>query len=183
MYTAYYELRQEPFHVTPDPDFLFPSPAHKEALAAIIYGIEQRKGFVAITGEVGVEVAAEPPVAVDADRARRVVDARQAQRHVGHLRDAIETQPPAAAPLAHDHTWRGLIGADGVDSFVNGGIERHANGFNPLGARLAQCVDEHAVGGDDSLIEILVRRSGGQRLLQCVQHRQQWQQSGTTASI
>ncbi len=54
MYTAYYELRQEPFHVTPDPEFLFPSPAHKEALAAIIYGIEQRKGFVAITGEVGV---------------------------------------------------------------------------------------------------------------------------------
>ena len=54
MYTAYYELRQEPFHVTPDPEFLFPSSAHKEALAAIIYGIEQRKGFVAITGEVGV---------------------------------------------------------------------------------------------------------------------------------
>jgi general secretion pathway protein A len=54
MYNAFYELHREPFHVTPDPDFLFPSPAHKEALAAIIYGIEQRKGFVAITGEVGV---------------------------------------------------------------------------------------------------------------------------------
>lgn len=54
MYTAFYELKQEPFHVTPDPEFLFPSPSHKEALAAIIYGIEQRKGFVAITGEVGV---------------------------------------------------------------------------------------------------------------------------------
>jgi general secretion pathway protein A len=54
MYNAFYELQREPFHVTPDPDFLFPSPAHKEALAAIIYGIEQRKGFVAITGEVGV---------------------------------------------------------------------------------------------------------------------------------
>jgi general secretion pathway protein A len=54
MYNAFYELQREPFHVTPDPEFLFPSPAHKEALAAIIYGIEQRKGFVAITGEVGV---------------------------------------------------------------------------------------------------------------------------------
>ncbi|HEX2114916.1 MAG TPA: AAA family ATPase [Alphaproteobacteria bacterium] len=54
MYNDFYELQREPFHVTPDPDFLFPSPAHKEALAAIIYGIEQRKGFVAITGEVGV---------------------------------------------------------------------------------------------------------------------------------
>src|SRR5690242_12331540 len=54
MYNAFYEFQREPFHVTPDPEFLFPSPAHKEALAAIIYGIEQRKGFVAITGEVGV---------------------------------------------------------------------------------------------------------------------------------
>lgn len=54
MYTGFYELKQEPFHVTPDPEFLFPSPAHKEALAAIVYGIQQRKGFVAITGEVGV---------------------------------------------------------------------------------------------------------------------------------
>src|ERR687887_27455 len=54
MYNAFYELQREPFHVTPDPEFLFPSPAHKEALASIIYGIEQRKGFVAITGEVGV---------------------------------------------------------------------------------------------------------------------------------
>lgn len=54
MYAAFYELSQEPFHVTPDPEFLFPSPAHKEALAAIVYGIEQRKGFVAISGEVGV---------------------------------------------------------------------------------------------------------------------------------
>lgn len=54
MYITFYGLRKEPFHITPDPEFLFLSPSHKEALAAIIYGIEQKKGFVAIIGDVGV---------------------------------------------------------------------------------------------------------------------------------
>lgn len=54
MYLNYYGLRKEPFHITPDPEFLYLSPSHKEALAAIIYGIEQKKGFVTITGAVGV---------------------------------------------------------------------------------------------------------------------------------
>ncbi|HBA53538.1 MAG TPA: hypothetical protein DCZ04_03530, partial [Syntrophorhabdus aromaticivorans] len=54
MYLNFYGLKKEPFHITPDPEFLFLSPSHKEALAAIIYGIEQKKGFVAIVGDVGV---------------------------------------------------------------------------------------------------------------------------------
>jgi general secretion pathway protein A len=54
MYLDFYGLRAEPFHITPDPDFLYLSPSHKEALAAIVYGVEQRKGFITITGEVGV---------------------------------------------------------------------------------------------------------------------------------
>jgi len=54
MYLNFYDLKKEPFHITPDPEFLYLSPSHKEALAAIIYGIEQKKGFVAIIGDVGV---------------------------------------------------------------------------------------------------------------------------------
>ena len=54
MYLSFYGLQKEPFHTTPDPHFLFLSPSHKEALGAIIYGIEKKKGFVAIFGEVGV---------------------------------------------------------------------------------------------------------------------------------
>ena len=53
MYLSFYGLKKQPFHITPDPEFLYLSPSHKEALAAIIYGIEQRKGFVTITGPVG----------------------------------------------------------------------------------------------------------------------------------
>lgn len=54
MYLKFYGLKKEPFHITPDPDFLFLSPSHKEALASIIYGIENKKGFIAIVGAVGV---------------------------------------------------------------------------------------------------------------------------------
>ena len=54
MYLDFYGFRSEPFHITPDPDFLYLSPSHKEALAAIIYGVQQRKGFITITGEIGL---------------------------------------------------------------------------------------------------------------------------------
>jgi general secretion pathway protein A len=54
MYQKFYNLTRAPFHITPDPKFLHLSDSHKQALAAIIYGIEKKKGFVAITGGVGV---------------------------------------------------------------------------------------------------------------------------------
>ena len=54
MYQQFYNLTREPFHVTPDPQFLYLSESHQQALASIMYGIEKRKGFVAITGGVGV---------------------------------------------------------------------------------------------------------------------------------
>jgi len=54
MYKKYYDLKKDPFQLTPDPAFLYLSPSHKEALASIIYGVKKRKGFVCIVGEVGV---------------------------------------------------------------------------------------------------------------------------------
>ncbi len=53
MYTAFYGLREKPFLLTPDPRFLFLSESHREALAHLLYGIEQGEGFIAVTGEVG----------------------------------------------------------------------------------------------------------------------------------
>ena len=54
MYLNFFNLSREPFNITPDPELLFLSPSHKEALAAIMSGVNRRKGFVEITGEVGV---------------------------------------------------------------------------------------------------------------------------------
>lgn len=53
MYEAHFDLREKPFAMTPDPRFLFLSRTHEEALAHLRYGLEQRVGFIAITGEVG----------------------------------------------------------------------------------------------------------------------------------
>ena len=53
MYQQYFNLGQMPFNVTPDPSFLYLSPTHQEALSHLRYGIEQRKGFIVLTGEVG----------------------------------------------------------------------------------------------------------------------------------
>jgi general secretion pathway protein A len=54
MYLDFYLLKKEPFHVTPDPEFLFLSPSHKAALRTLVYGVEERQGFVALLGEVGL---------------------------------------------------------------------------------------------------------------------------------
>jgi len=53
MYLKYYCLSKAPFGITPDPAFFYLSASHKEALASLLYGIEKRKGFICVTGEVG----------------------------------------------------------------------------------------------------------------------------------
>jgi general secretion pathway protein A len=53
MYTSYYGFREKPFKLVPDPRFLYLSEAHKVALSHLKFGIEDRNGFVVITGEVG----------------------------------------------------------------------------------------------------------------------------------
>jgi putative secretion ATPase (PEP-CTERM system associated) len=53
MYERFYRLRERPFALTPDPDYLYPSRVHKEALGYLRYGIETHAGFVVITGAIG----------------------------------------------------------------------------------------------------------------------------------
>ncbi|MGP0593529.1 AAA family ATPase [Nitrospira sp. T9] len=54
MYFNFFGLRTKPFNTTPDPDFLYLSPGHKQALGSLIYGIKEKKGFIAVTGQVGL---------------------------------------------------------------------------------------------------------------------------------
>src|ERR1700760_793397 len=53
MYNAFFGFTQNPFNMSPDPSFLFRSSQHEEALANLIYGVQARKGFIVLTGEVG----------------------------------------------------------------------------------------------------------------------------------
>jgi general secretion pathway protein A len=53
MYQSFYGFTEMPFNITPDPRFLFLTPTHHEALQHLKYGVEQRKGFIVLIGEVG----------------------------------------------------------------------------------------------------------------------------------
>jgi general secretion pathway protein A len=53
MYERFYDLRERPFALSPDPDYLYPSRVHREALDYLRYGLECHAGFVIITGEIG----------------------------------------------------------------------------------------------------------------------------------
>ncbi len=53
MYEKFYGFTERPFNTTPDSKFFFPSAKHTEALNSMLYAINERRGFVVITGEIG----------------------------------------------------------------------------------------------------------------------------------
>ena len=53
VYRAFFGLRDDPFSLSPDPAFFYRSEQHEEALSNLIYGVQARKGFIVLTGEVG----------------------------------------------------------------------------------------------------------------------------------
>jgi len=53
MYQSFYGFTEMPFHITPDPKFLYLSPTHQEALLHLKYVVSEKKGFIVLIGEVG----------------------------------------------------------------------------------------------------------------------------------
>ena len=53
MYASFFGINEKPFSITPDPRYLFLSERHAEALAHLVYGINEAGGFIQLTGEVG----------------------------------------------------------------------------------------------------------------------------------
>ena len=53
MYCQHYGFTERPFEITPDAKFLYMTRGHREALATLIYGIRERRGFIAMVGDVG----------------------------------------------------------------------------------------------------------------------------------
>src|SRR5437868_9089159 len=53
MYNAFFGLSESPFSLSPDPAFFYRSEQHEEALANLVYGVQARKGFIVLSGEVG----------------------------------------------------------------------------------------------------------------------------------
>jgi general secretion pathway protein A len=53
VYRAFFGFKDDPFSLSPDPTFLYRSEQHEEALSNLIYGVQGRKGFIVLTGEIG----------------------------------------------------------------------------------------------------------------------------------
>ncbi len=53
MYRAFFQLQDNPFSLTPDPDYLFLSASHREAFNHLLYGVQERKGFIEVIGGPG----------------------------------------------------------------------------------------------------------------------------------
>lgn len=53
MYESFYGLKEKPFNLTPDPDYLYMSPTHENAFTHLEYALAENKGFAVISGEVG----------------------------------------------------------------------------------------------------------------------------------
>ena len=53
MYEHFYGLKENPFNVTPNPEYIYLGENHREALAQLLYGVREQKGFIVITGDVG----------------------------------------------------------------------------------------------------------------------------------
>jgi general secretion pathway protein A len=85
MYLDYYVLREKPFNLTPDPRFVFLSKNHKEAFAHLLYGINNRSGFIVLTGEVG-------------SGKTTVLRALLSQLDQDHHRTALIFNPPLSPP-------------------------------------------------------------------------------------
>src|ERR671918_443213 len=100
MYERFYRLRERPFALAPDPDYLYPSKVHREALSYLRYGIESHAGFVVITGAIGsgkttllqtlmrgldehTTVARVMNTLLDADETARYVNHRLARASIG----------------------------------------------------------------------------------------------------
>jgi general secretion pathway protein A len=89
MYQRFFGLRESPFNVNPDPRYLFMTRQIQEALAGLTYGIQNRKGFILLTGEVGTGKTTLLNRLLDWLRGQRVKTAYifNSQLQVNHLFD------------------------------------------------------------------------------------------------
>ncbi len=76
MYLQYYNLREKPFQISPDPRYFFGSSPHKRALAYLRYGVAQGEGFIVITGDVGTGKSTLVRVLLDEVQRKNIVAAQ-----------------------------------------------------------------------------------------------------------
>jgi type II secretory pathway predicted ATPase ExeA len=182
MYESFYGLRQKPFALTPDPQFLYRSPKHLSGLLLLEYGLLNQAGFVVLTGEVGCgKTLLVRQLLSRRDDAIRIGVISNAHQSFGNLLQWI--------CLAFALDYRGKCDAELYELFATYLIAEHA-----AGRRVVLIVDEAQNLGPAKLEElrvlsnlntdamllqiILVGQPELRELLQCTQLRQFAQRIG-----
>jgi general secretion pathway protein A len=125
MYLRFYGLREAPFNPTPDPKFLFQSERHREALAQLIYGVRERKGFIVLTGEIGTGKTT---------LLRTLLERQQEDSHVAYVHNsALEIEGLLEYVL---HDWgvkaEGLTHAQRLMALNDFLIDQHRQALSPI---------------------------------------------------
>ena len=125
MYTSFFGLQEKPFAITPDPRYLYLSERHAEALAHLLYGINEAGGFIQLTGEVGT--------------GKTTVIRSLLEQLPGQRRRRADPEPAHHAGRVPAHDLRGAARAG-----ARGGTRQHSRILiDMLGRHL---LDAHAAG-------------------------------------
>jgi len=125
MYLSFHGLSEAPFGSTPDPRFLFQSVRHREALAQLIYGVRERKGFIVLTGEIGTGKTT---------LLRALLERLDATTPVAYVHNSALPMEGLFEYILHD--WgvksRATNHAQRLIELSEFLIERHRQGLNPV---------------------------------------------------
>jgi general secretion pathway protein A len=125
MYLQFYGLREAPFSPTPDPKFLFQSARHREALAQLIYGVRERKGFLVLTGEIGTGKTT---------LLRSLLERLDATAHVAYVHNSALGIEGLLEYVLHDWGVKSTATSHAQRLFELNGflIEQHRDGLSPV---------------------------------------------------
>ncbi|MBI5970825.1 MAG: AAA family ATPase [Deltaproteobacteria bacterium] len=141
MYEKFFYLKERPFHITPDPQFLYLSKGHGQALDLMAYGIRDRRGFILLTGEVG---------AGKTTRCRALMKRLRGDNPAGGntpLRSALVLNP-----LMSTYDLLKTINADFGLAAPFDTLSSHNGGITPLGTLNGFLLKTASTGGNAALI-------------------------------
>ncbi len=128
MYNEFFGFERAPFNNTPDPAFFYASPSHQEALATMVYGVEQGKGFVMLTGEVGMG---------------KTLLRQTLKQELGDRCVVIEIENPWSSPEEVLSAIRLCVNAPGGENnALFDGLRERLLGFTQQGRRVVLIIDE-----------------------------------------
>ena len=128
VYNEFFGFERAPFNNTPDPAFFYASPSHQEALATMVYGVEQGKGFVMLTGDVGMG---------------KTLLRQTLKQELGERCVVIEIENPWSSPEEVLSAIRLCVNAPGTENnALFDGLRERLLGFTQQGRRVVLIIDE-----------------------------------------